>query len=284
MSSKEHDSATVLPIPAGTQVITRVDLRDSSGEITSLAGAVGVIQRAPRTPDAPYLVRLVNGIEALVPRRHLTIRKLVRSQDIETAGRRFFAAVDLFSCVHYRCIIGSRAYGLAHDGSDTDRRGFYISPAELHWSLYSPPEQLERPENDECYWELQKFIHLALRANPNVLECLYTPLIETVTPLAQELLDQRQIFLTRLVFQTYNGYVISQFKKLEQDLRMRGEVRWKHAMHLIRLLLSGITILHHGFVQVPVEQHRDQLLAIRRGEQPCPRQTWASITRSTSAW
>src|SRR3989454_1394671 len=33
--------------------------------------------------------------------------------------------------------------------------------------------------------------------------------------------------------------MMSQFKKLEQDLRARGEIKWKHAMHLMRLLLSG---------------------------------------------
>ncbi|MBD1942167.1 nucleotidyltransferase domain-containing protein, partial [Coleofasciculus sp. FACHB-712] len=41
-----------------------------------------------------------------------------------------------------------------------------------------------------------------------------------------------------------------------------------HAMHLIRLLLSGITVLQEGFVPVRVEEHRQQLLAIRNGEMP----------------
>src|SRR5438093_10103743 len=61
---------------------------------------------------------------------------------------------------------------------------------------------------------------------------------------------------------------MSQFKKMEQDLRSRGELRWKHAMHLIRLLLSGVTTLKEGFVPVRVEEHREKLLAIRRGEVP----------------
>jgi hypothetical protein len=37
-------------------------------------------------------------------------------------------------------------------------------------------------------------------------------------------------------------------------------------MHLIRLLLSGICTLRHGYVPVRVEEHREQLLAIKRGE------------------
>lgn len=181
------------------------------------------------------------------------------------------AAVEqnhLYSFVIYRCVVGSRAYGLGSEESDTDRRGIYLPPADLQWSLDGVPEQLENKETDETYWELRKFLILALKANPNILECLYTPIVELATPLAEELLGMREAFLSKLVYQTYNGYVLSQFRKLEQDLRTRGEIRWKHAMHLIRLLLSGVTALRDGYVPVSVEEHRDRLLAIRRGEEP----------------
>ena len=109
---------------------------------------------------------------------------------------------------------------------------------------------------------------LALKANPNVLEVLYTPMVEKATPLAEKLLAMRSIFLSRMVYQTYNGYVLSQFKKMQADIRNRGQVKWKHVMHLIRLLLSGIRIMREGFVPVKVEEHREKLLAIRRGEMP----------------
>jgi len=130
------------------------------------------------------------------------------------------------------------------------------------------PEQLENEETQETYWELGKFLKLALKANPGILECLYTPMIEEATDLARELLAIRGIFLSKLVYQTYNGYVLSQFKKLEQDLRTRGAIKWKHAMHLIRLLLSGISVMRDHTVPVRVEEHRDRLLAIRGGELP----------------
>jgi predicted nucleotidyltransferase len=174
-------------------------------------------------------------------------------------------STDLYRFVIYRCIVGSTAYGLSQEGSDTDRRGFYLPPADLEWSLAGVPEQLET-ENEEVYWELEKFIRLALKANPNVLECVYSPLVETCTPLASELLDMRHIFLSQYVHRTYNAYVLSQFKKLEQDLRNQGQLRWKHVMHLIRLLLSGVGVLKHGFVPLRVDEYRDQLLAIRRGD------------------
>jgi predicted nucleotidyltransferase len=132
--------------------------------------------------------------------------------------------------------------------------------------MFGVPEQLENKENEECYWELQKFLLLALKANPNILECLNTPLIEYKNSLAEELLSIKNAFLSKLVYQTYNGYVMSQFKKLEQDLRASGEIRWKHAMHLIRLLLQGIEILKTGELIVKIEANRDKLLMIKRGE------------------
>jgi hypothetical protein len=193
---------------------------------------------------------------------------ILRAQYPEAGIEEALEAPDLYPYVIYRCIVGSRAYGLSHEASDTDYRGIYLPPAELHWSLAGVPEQLERPETEEAYWELQKFLILALKANPNILECLYTPLIELATPLAQELLAMRDCFLSKLIYQTYNGYVMGQFKKLEQDLRARGDIKWKHAMHLIRLLISGVTALQEGYILVQQDAHRDALLAIRRGEMP----------------
>ena len=95
-----------------------------------------------------------------------------------------------------------------------------LPPAALHWSLWGVPERLENDATQETYWELRKFLILALKANPNILECLYSPLVETVTPLAAELIAMRESFLSRLVYQTYNGYVMSQFKKLEPEFEL----------------------------------------------------------------
>lgn len=255
-----------LDLPNGTQIVTRSEIIDENGQVVCIAGAVGVVIVAPSDQHSPYLVSFTNGAEAWLVRSQFSVRKHFQQDGIERFGRAELTRTNLDEFIIYRCVTGSRAYGLDHEGSDTDRRGIYLPPAELHWSLFAVPEQLENEHAQECYWELEKFINLALRANPNILECLYSPLIETVTPLAQELLDLRAIFLSQMIFQTYNGYVMSQFKKLEQDLRSRGEIRWKHAMHLIRLLLSGITVLRDGFVPVRVDAHRERLLSIRAGE------------------
>lgn len=251
-----------LILPTGTRVVTRREVRTAAGELVCLAGAMGIVVKAPADSTHSYRVRLPSGAEVALQRHDLALFTRFQERGIQSGDEE----LDLYRYVIYRCIVGSRAYGLDEDGSDVDRRGIYLPPAEMHWSLGGVPEQLEKGQSEEVYWELQKFLTLALKANPNVLECLYTPLVETASPLAEELLSARGRFLSKLVYQTYNGYVISQFKKMEQDLRTRGEIRWKHAMHLIRLLLSGIMALKEEFVPVHVSEHRDRLLTVRRGE------------------
>jgi hypothetical protein len=261
---------------AGTQVVALAEVRGPSNSLVHPRGAVGVVTRTPAGTEHHYLVRFPDGFEATFTRDQLEVLK--HFKDRLTPGRDgvspsqepvpAFGMPDsgLDSLIIYRCIVGSRAYGLDTAASDTDIRGVYLAPAELQWSLYGAPEQFEDNAAQTCFWELQKFLIMALKANPNILECLYSPLVEKVTPLGQELLDLRDRFLSQMIFQTFNGYALSQFKKIEQDLRNHGEVRWKHAMHLLRLLLTGAATLREGRVPVQVEAHRDRLLAIKRGE------------------
>ena len=254
-------------LPTGTQVVILREIVGQNGRTLHPRGAVGVVVKSPTDLDHAYRVKFPDGVEESLSSGDLTT--LAKFKDGVMGDATLSAAgSELFNRVIFQCIIGSQAYGLADGESDIDRRGFYLPPADLHWSLYGVPEQLECYATQESYWEIQKFLVLALKANPNVLECLYSPLVEKATPLAEELLAMRGIFLSRMVYQTYNGYVMSQFKKMQADIRNQGQVKWKHVMHLIRLLISGIHVLREGFVPVQVVEHREQLLAIKKGELP----------------
>lgn len=251
----------------GTQVVSLTDVIGQNGRALHPRGAVGVIVKAPTDLTHSYRVRFPDGVEESLKSADLTTLAKFKEGDIGQTGVTL-ERHELTEHIIFQCIVGSQAYGLADSESDVDRRGCYLPPAELHWSLYGVPDQLECHETQGAYWELQKFLVLALKANPNVLECLYSPLVEKTTPLGDELLALRSIFLSRLIYQTYNGYVMSQFKKMQADIRNQGCVKWKHVMHLIRLLISGTRVLRDGFVPVQVENYRDQLLAIKRGEMP----------------
>lgn len=266
MKHRVHNSPNLI-YSLGAQVVALKQVQATPGKAVHPAGAVGVIVRAPRDRAHAYRVRFADGFEAALHHDNLMLLAEYK-QGLINDSSHLLTKHGLFDRVIYRCVIGSRAYGLATDDSDTDRRGIYLPPADLQWSLYGVPEQIENDANQEAYWELQKFLVLALKANPNILECLYTPIVEQVTPLAQKLLDMRSTFLSRIVYQTFNGYVMSQFKRVQGDVRNHGQVKWKHVMHLIRLLLSGIHVLREGHIQVDTGEYRERLLAIKANQMP----------------
>lgn len=255
-------------------MVSLVDVRGPNHSIVHPRGAVGVVTRTPASEGEHFLVRFPDGFEKTLDGTQLEVLKHFKDRLGETAMSDAIpnSSFDLDTFIIYRCIVGSRAYGLDNEESDTDRRGIYIAPAEMQWSLYGAPEQFEDSAEQSCYWELQKFIIMALKANPNILECLYSPMVEKITPLGEALLALRQTFLSQMIFQTFNGYAMSQFKKIEQDIRNHGEVRWKHAMHLLRLLITGAATLRDGHVPVRVKTHRERLLSVKRGETP-----WADV-------
>jgi predicted nucleotidyltransferase len=168
----------------------------------------------------------------------------------------------------YSAIVGSRAYGLDVPGSDVDRRGVYAAPAPLFWRLDKPPPHVDGPLPEQFSWELERCCVLALRANPTVLECLWSPRVELVTDVGAALLALRPAFLSRRLGETYGNYAADQMARLAAARRRTGEVRWKQAMHMLRLLLAGAHVLRTGEVLVDVSAWRDPLLAVRRGDRP----------------
>ncbi|AKN70227.1 nucleotidyltransferase [Streptomyces sp. PBH53] len=172
----------------------------------------------------------------------------------------------------YACVMGSRAFGLATDASDTDRRGVFLAPTSLFWRFEKPPAHVEGPGAEQFSWELERFCELALRGNPNILECLHSPLVEHLDDTGRELLSLRGAFLSRRAYDTFTGYALGQRRKLDADLRTTGAPRWKHAMHLLRLLMSARDLLRTGELRIDVGEQREPLLAVKRGEVP-----WARV-------
>ncbi|MDW4908226.1 nucleotidyltransferase domain-containing protein [Streptomyces sp. ADMS] len=170
----------------------------------------------------------------------------------------------------YACVMGSRAFGLATGGSDTDRRGVFLAPTPLFWRFEKPPTHVEGPAEEQFSWELERFCTLALRANPNILECLHSPHVEYADDTGRELLALREAFLSRQAHETFARYALGQRRKLEADVRIHGAPRWKHAMHLLRLLMSCRDLLRTGTLTIDVGDEREGLLAVKRGEVPWP--------------
>jgi predicted nucleotidyltransferase len=267
---KDGDVGALGPqLPVGTQVVIRGQLPDNQGG-TAQRGATGRVSGV--TADGRYVVRLVDGRETVAGRDQLSLRTAYQDEALELErpdGDRLVLEHTI-----YAAVVGSRAFGLDTDESDTDTRGVYVAPTEAFWSLAKPPTHVDGPAAEWFSWEVERFCELALKANPNLLEVLHSPLVVQQTPLGEELVGLRQSFLSQLVYQTYSGYVLSQFKKLETDFRRDGAPKWKHVMHLIRLLLAAQSLLLEATLTVDVGPHRDRLLAVKRGELP-----WDEVER-----
>ena len=260
MALEEHSFRHLLPtflISPGTQVVLQVDKPLADGTMRQ-RGSVAVVQESPSDNQHAYTLRFADGRTVKAYFRDLAIRRK------EVEDQLVLTDEDLRSHIIYRCQVGSRAFGLAGDDADDDIRGVYLPPARRHWSLFKLPEQLEFADErqDEVYWEVEKFLKLALKANPNVLETLWTPLVLYADETALELRGMRDVFLSRYVYKTYSGYVLSQFRRMANTHAKTGSYKAKHAMHLIRLLYSGIEALRDGHIRIDVAEHRDELLAI----------------------
>jgi hypothetical protein len=258
-----HSFRHLLPsfiISPGTQVVLKVDKPQPEGGVRQ-RGSVAVVADSPADNAQPYTLRFADGQTLQAHFGELAIRRK------EVEDQLACSTEDLRPWIVYRCRVGSRAFGLATDDSDDDLRGIYLPPARLHWSLFKLPEQLESTsaDSDEVYWELEKFLKLALKANPNVLETLWTPLVLQADEVAQRLRAMRDVFLTRYLYKTYSGYVLSQFRRMANAHARTGKYKAKHAMHLIRLLYSGIEALRSGAIRIDVGAQREELLAIKGG-------------------
>lgn len=164
-------------------------------------------------------------------------------------------------------IVGSTAYGLAREGSDVDRLGIFAAStldlAGLDW--HPRRESKVHTDPDITFHEVGKYLRLALRCNPTVMELLWLP---------DELIEFRhQIFGNRLmalkeallseqcVRNAYGGYARQQAVKLRDrgdsfssDTRKRTA---KHGRHLLRLLRQGQQLLAEGRLEVKVEDPQD---------------------------
>lgn len=200
------------PLPHGTEVITRVDR--VLGERTVPQGTVGrVLGHA-----GEFLEVAIVGIGTLrYARDELTPRRIGQAL---YAARRAFAWDALGACVVLEATVGSRAWGLADEGSDIDRRGAFALPLPWTVGLVSPPEDLVSADGSATYWSVPKTVRQALRADPNTLELLFVGSVRATDPIGEWLLDARDAFVSVEIHGSFGRYALSQLRRLEQSQRL----------------------------------------------------------------
>jgi len=196
--------------------------------------------------------------------------------------------------MHYEVIIGSVAYGVSGDASDTDIVGFCIPPKEeifphLRGEIPGFGRQKQRFNNwqehhikhegkeyDITVYSIVRFVSLCMEMNPNMVDCLFVPdnCVLHATQVGQMVREKRHLFLSKICWHKFKGYAYSQLKKMKNKNPEKGSKRAgvvekfgfdvKFALHVVRLIgeVQQILTLH----DLDLQQDRERLKAIRRGE------------------
>jgi len=164
-------------------------------------------------------------------------------------------------------VVGSRAYGLATPESDIDIKGVFVAPTREILGIYPVKDCYTTTEPDTQYLEVSKFISLALKCNPTILEMLYLSEYDTLNYEGGMLVEHRSAFLSEpYVRNAFGGYAVQQVRKLvkrDEEGKQgfgRGLRYAKHARHCFRLLDEAKQLLTTGTMSVKV-RNRDEIFA-----------------------
>lgn len=200
--------------------------------------------------------------------------------------------------VHYETLMGSQAYGVSSDSSDSDVYGFCIPPRDVvfphlagvvpGWDQNVPTfndfqqHHIDLPNERKSYdltiYSIVRYFRLCADGNPNMVDSLFTPAhcILFMTPVGQRVREQRKLFLSKKCWHTFKGYAFAQMSKIRTRTDPKSEARQKsirehgydvkYAYHLVRLLNEVEQILLEG--DLDLLRGNDQLKAIRKGDWP----------------
>lgn len=195
-----------------------------------------------------------------------------------------------------RVRVGSELYGTAvTESSDRDEMGVCIPPPDYLLGL-KPFDQFEwhdawgRPggranksglgDLDVKIYSLRKFVTLALKGNPAMIEMLYAPapFIVSHTGIGFALQACAQRIVSREAAPRYLGYLGSQRQRMfakqgkgdgvsRPDLMELYGFDTKFAAHMARLGFQGLELMRTGRLTLPLEErHAKYVRAVRRGE------------------
>lgn len=144
----------------------------------------------------------------------------------------------------YITLHGSQAYGLNNELSDVDVKGIVVPPRNVEYNLFNRFEQAENnseienilsriknpnnPKFESVIYSLRKFMTLAANINPNIIELLWTEHTDhfVLKRTMEELIANRELFLSSKAKFTFSGYAFAQAAKIERHRKwiVKGEL------------------------------------------------------------
>ncbi|MBC8410087.1 MAG: nucleotidyltransferase domain-containing protein [Rhodobacteraceae bacterium] len=153
-----------------------------------------------------------------------------------------------------RTLVGSQAHGLATERSDFDYRSVFIYPTREILKLGSLSQTSQELEDaDSVAWEVEKFLLMAIKCNPTVLEVMRAPASRpsqasfdyTLGSQLQELFPF--VWNSVGVKNAFCGYAFNQRKKFLNKTDTRGP---KYAVAHLRVLYTAWELLTTGTFSV----------------------------------
>lgn len=170
----------------------------------------------------------------------------------------------------HKVIIGSQLHGLANEKSDIDIRGIHISPLKDIISPYKKIKNTSWIEGnvDDTSYELSNFCKYATHGNPNIIEILYSDMIEDTTLMGKLIVDNKLKFLdSTRIYEAFKGYAHNQYKKMnlfEPDARTP-----KFAVAYLRTMFQGEQLLRTGEFDCRMSgEFKDFLLEVKYNFSP----------------
>ena len=148
-------------------------------------------------------------------------------------------------------VCGSYGYGTNREGSDIDFRGVTLNlPSDLIG--LTAFEQYEDRATDTVIYSFNKFIELVLNCNPNTIEILGLDPDQyaVLSPIGQELLDHKGLFLTKRAAVSFGHYATAQLRRLQNALardKMPQEQREAHMLNSVRYAVENFNRQHENW-------------------------------------
>ncbi|OOM71484.1 putative nucleotidyltransferase [Clostridium puniceum] len=173
---------------------------------------------------------------------------------------------NLADNIIYLTLSGSIGYGTNLDHSDIDLRGIAIERKESIYGFESF-EQFEDVETDTVIYGFKKFVSLALKGNPNILELLGTKdeHIIYVNKYGETLRKNKELFLSKRIINTFGNYATAQLRRLQNALtrdQYPQEEKEKHILATVNSQMnhfsSNYTEFHKGSINLYIDKSSKQ--------------------------
>ena len=143
----------------------------------------------------------------------------------------------------YQVITGSTSYGLDREGSDVDEKAIVILPKKHFFTLGKDfeTETMHEPKDMEFH-TLKKTFNMLKNQNPTIKEMIWTPekFVVKNSKYGQALRDNKQLFLSSKVYDSFGGYARQQLMRIKGGLdRLTEQDKIEHLSFTLDRLIES---------------------------------------------